>query len=172
MLLTRNALQALVTAGLAVNKNNAVQVDVSSICLRLDNQFTVYDPYEGEPFIPPKAMPSTMKTIAQNDFFILPPGGSVLACTEEYIAMPNDKFGLVQTKGSIARGFISVHMSDGQVDPGYKGKVTLEIVNMSSFYYKLVPGMPIASLFIINADESVEPYDGRYQSSSGPTAMK
>ncbi|WP_428981187.1 dCTP deaminase domain-containing protein [Marinomonas rhodophyticola] len=40
--------------------------------------------------------------------------------------MPNNKFGLVQTKGSIARGFISVHMSDGQVDPGYKGKVTLE----------------------------------------------
>ncbi|WP_421848431.1 dCTP deaminase [Marinomonas sp.] len=172
MLLTKNALQVLVDTGLAVNKNNVVQVDVSSVGLRLDNQFTVYDPYEGEPFTPPKAMPSTTKTISPDDFFVLPPNGCVLACTQEYVTMPRDKFGLIQTKGSIARGFISVHMSDGQIDPGYKGKVTLELVNMSPFYYKLVPGMPIASLFVINTDENVEPYDGRYQSSSGPTAMK
>ena len=172
MLLTKKNLKKLVDLKHITNKSGAVDVDVSSIGLKLDNQFTTYEPYEGEPFTPPKNMPHVTKTLGEDESFILAPGQAVLACTQEFVKMPNDKFGLIQTKGSIARGFLSVHMSDGQIDPGYAGKVTLELVNMSNFYYKLVPGMPIASLFVFQTDEEVDSYDGRYQSSSMPTAMR
>jgi len=42
---------------------------------------------------------------------------------------------------------------------------------MSEFYYKLVPGMPIASLFLFETDTDVSSYAGRYQNSMHPTAM-
>lgn len=172
MIITKLGLQELVTKGYVKNRNRDVVVDVASLCLHLDNMFTTYDPYNGESFIPPRTMPSTTKSIAPEDFYTLTPGGTVLACTEEEVEIPNDKFGFVQTKGSIARGFISVHMSDGQVDPGYKGRITLEIFNASQFYYKLVPGMPIASLFFMQTDSPVEQYNGRYQGSGSPTTMR
>lgn len=172
MIITKLGLQELVNNKHIQNRNRDVVIDVASICLHLDNMFTTYDPYNGEPFIPPRTMPSTTKSIAPEDFYILPPGGIVLACTEEEVEIPTDKFGFVQTKGSIARGFISVHMSDGQVDPGYKGKITLELFNASHFYYKLAPGMQIASLFFIKTDVAVEPYNGRYQGAGAPTTMK
>lgn len=172
MIITKSGLQKLVSEGHIQNRNQNVIVDVASICLHLDNQFTTYDPYNGEPFTPPKTMQSTTRSITPEEFYTLPPGGTVLACTEEEVNIPRDKFGFVQTKGSIARGFISVHMSDGQVDPGYKGKITLELFNASSFYYKLSPGMQIASLFFIQTDTSVDPYNGRYQGSGTPTTMK
>lgn len=172
MIVTKPNLQELVNAGCVQNRNRDVVVDVASICLHLDNMFTSYDPYNGEPFIPPRTMPATTRSIAPEDFYTLPPGGIVLACTEEEVDIPKDAFGFVQTKGSIARGFISVHMSDGQVDPGYKGKITLELFNASPFYYKLAPGMQIASLFFMKTDAPVEPYNGRYQGAGAPTAMK
>ncbi len=172
MIITKLGLQDLVKSGRIQNRNRDVVIDVASICLHLDNVFTTYDPYNGGPFTPPRTMPSTTRSIAHEDFYILPPNGIVLACTEEEVDIPTDKFGFVQTKGSIARGFISVHMSDGQVDPGYKGKITLELFNASTFYYKLAPGMQIASLFFMKTDVPVESYNGRYQGAGAPTTMK
>lgn len=172
MILTYNALHELVSQNVVENRNREIVVDTSSICLHLDNQFTEYEPYEGSPITPPHDLPVITRTIAKNDSFILPPGGVVLACSEESVTIPNDKFGLVQTKGSIARGFLTVHMCDGQIDPGYIGKITLELFNASKFYYKLSPGMPIASLFFLQTDTDVKPYNGRYQKASTPTSMK
>lgn len=169
MVITRNKLNTIVSQGLIRNKYQQVKVDTTSVCLHLDNQFTYYDPYAGEPFTPPKTMPTTTRTI--DDFIILPPNGKVLACSQEEVSMPHSMMGFVQTKGSIARGFLFAHICDGQIDPGYKGKITLELLNSSDFYYKLVPGMPIASLFFFNTDESIDDYDGRYQNSMNPTAM-
>lgn len=98
--------------------------------------------------------------------------GKVLVCSEEILNMPLDIMGFVQTKGSLARGFLTVHMCDGQIDPGYRGKITLELFNFSDFYYKLVPGMAIAQLFLIELASSViEGYNGRYQNSDTPTSM-
>lgn len=172
MIITQRRLRELVMAGHVRNRNREVVVDASSICIHLDNVFTQYEPYDGEPFTPPREMPATSRTIGKDDHIVLPPGGRLLACSEEEVRVPNDKFGLVQTKGSIARGFLFVHVGDGQVDPGYRGKITLELFNASGFYYKLVPGMPIGSLFVFQTDEPVDAYDGRYQNAGAPTVMR
>lgn len=172
MIITQRGLRQLVDTRAIQNRNRPVVVDAASICVHLDNMFTHYDPYGGEPFTPPRAMPATTRTIGQEDHVVLPPNGKLLACSEEEVVVPNDKLGLIQTKGSIARGFLFVHVGDGQVDPGYRGKITLELFNVSSFYYKLVPGMPIASLFFLQTDEAVDAYNGRYQNSGTPTVMR
>ncbi|MDO6514478.1 dCTP deaminase [Neptuniibacter sp. 2_MG-2023] len=171
MVITRNRLTQLVQENAIKNKSQKVKIDTTSICLHLDNQFTYYEPYDGEPFVPPKTMPTTTRSISLDDHIILPPGGKVLACSQEEVQMPHDLMGFVQTKGSIARGFLFAHICDGQIDPGYTGKITLELLNTSDFYYKLIPGMAIASLFFLQADEEINDYDGRYQNSMSPTAM-
>ena len=172
MIITRNGLTALVEQKAVQNRNRTIVIDTASICLHLDNTFTQYDPYDGEPFTPPRVMPSTTKSISPEGQYILPPGASILACSEEEVQMPTNRFGLVQTKGSIARGFLFAHVGDGQVDPGYRGKITLELFNASAFYYKLIPGMPIASLFLLATDEPTDAYNGRYQGAGAPTVMR
>lgn len=172
MVLTKKKLDEIVAAGCVQNREKDVVIDTVSICLHLDNQFTEYAPYGGRAFTPPKTMETITKTIPHGESYILPPNGKVLACSQEQVEMPNDLMGFIQTKGSIARGFLFAHMCDGQIDPGYKGKVTLELLNMSDFYYKLTPGMAVASLFFLNLDAEIIHYNGRYQNSGNPTAMK
>ncbi len=87
--------------------------------------------------------------------------------------MPLDVMGFIQTKGSLARGFVMAHLCDGQIDPGYHGKITLELVNLGPVAYRLSPGMPIAQLFFMKLTSPVESgYQGRYQGATGPTSMK
>jgi dCTP deaminase len=52
MVVTRNNLLKLVEDKRIHNRTQPVVVDTTSICLHLDNQFTSYDPYDGELFTP------------------------------------------------------------------------------------------------------------------------
>jgi dCTP deaminase len=173
MILSRPQLEEVVSQGLITASVKPVCVDLVSIGLHLDNQFVEYAEHPIEPFVPPKQLLTKAKNVAPDGAHVLVPQGKVLACSQEHIRMPNNLMGLIQTKGSLARGFLMVHMCDGQIDPGYEGKITFEIVNLSDFYYRLEPGMPIAQLFLVRLSAPVEStYDGRYQGSGTPTAMK
>jgi deoxycytidine triphosphate deaminase len=84
--------------------------------------------------------------------------------------MPNGFFGLIQTKGTLARLFVSATCNDGQVEPGYKGKLTLELMNFSNYQVDLPIGCEVAQLFIFQCSgETVNPYAGKYQAATGPT---
>ena len=51
--------------------------------------------------------------------------------------------------------------------------VTLELVNLSPFDYRLKSGMPIAQLFLYKLTTPLtKGYDGLYQKASGPTSMR
>jgi dCTP deaminase len=101
---------------------------------------------------------------------VLEPGESVLACTYEIVEVPLHVMGFIQTKGSVARSFLG-QLTDGQVDPGYHGKITLELVNFGPLRLALRPMMPIANLYILSLSEPVESYNGRYQDSYAPSPM-
>jgi len=101
---------------------------------------------------------------------VLKPGQNVLACSQHPYSMPPGYFGLVQTKGSLARLFVAVTANDGQVEPGYNGKITLEMTNFAKFPVILSPEDEIAQLFIFRCSSDVsKPYSGRYQHASKPT---
>jgi len=101
---------------------------------------------------------------------VLPGKSCLLGCSREVISMPLGYFGLLQTKGSLARLFVLINCCDGQVDAGYSGKITFEIINMANFDVRLLPNQRVAQLFIFKTSTRlVEPYKGRYQGAQEPT---
>lgn len=101
---------------------------------------------------------------------VLDPGKSALACSMDEYRMPRGYFGLLQTKGSLGRLFVSATANDGQVEPGYCGKLTLELTNHASFSVALRPGAVVAQMFVFRcSSEATNPYAGRYQGAQEPT---
>lgn len=87
--------------------------------------------------------------------------------------MPAGYFGLLQTKGSLARLFVSLTCTDGQVEPGYKGKITFEVCNHSLFNINIKPKQKVGQLFIFKTStKDVKLYNGKYQDAQGPTFQK
>lgn len=105
---------------------------------------------------------------------ILAPGEAVLGCSSDIIKMPVGYMGLLQAKGSLARLFVSVHCSDSQVEPGFEGKVTFELVNHSPFDIALGFRAKVAQLFIFKCStaNTEDAYKGRYQNADKPTVAR
>jgi len=59
------------------------------------------------------------------------PGEFVLANTKEWVEIPNDIAGEVAGRSTMARMGLEVHLTAGWIDAGFKGNITLEIVNNS-----------------------------------------
>ena len=137
MILSNPDLRRLISDNVITRRDGgAPVVDIVSIGLHLGDKFLRYKKCSA--LIP---LPSALETelvLPNSDGVIpFPPGCCLLATTEEVIAMPLDLMGFIQTKGTIARGFVTVHLCDGQIDPGYKGSITLELVNLSDTHYTL-----------------------------------
>jgi dCTP deaminase len=173
MIFAESDLLRLVQAGLASRPDNSpVTVDPVSVGLHLSDQFLRYKNFSG-PVPLPSPLGTEQITPDVRGSIEFPPHACILACSLERIRMPLDCMGFIQTKGTIARGFVTVHLCDGQIDPGFDGCVTLELVNLSNIRYTLTPGSPIAQLFIHQLTEPTRrSYSGRYQFSYGPTAMR
>jgi dUTPase len=60
--------------------------------------------------------------------------------------LPDDIVARVEGKSTIARAGVAVHVTAGYIDPGFRGTITLELVNQSAHMVSLRPGMPIAQL--------------------------
>ena len=85
-----------------------------------------------------------------------------LASSREYFSMPDDVVGIVHDKSSHARRGVSVFNT--VIDPGWRGYLTLEMVNHSEVTVRLSAGDPIAQVILHSLDEPTEkPYEGKYQ---------
>lgn len=105
-----------------------------------------------------------------NHEIIIKPNECILACSSDEINMPLGYLGFVQTKGTLARLFVSAHCSDSQIEPGFSGKITLELTNHSPFSISLPVGVNIAQIYILRCStNNSKPYNGKYKSSDLPT---
>lgn len=89
------------------------------------------------------------------------PGDAILAVTREYIKMPNGVCGQIFTKSTLGRMFIN-HMMAGFVDPGFHGRLTLELVNDGKHSILIPVGARIVQIILSKVDGDYT-YDGRYQ---------
>lgn len=97
---------------------------------------------------------------------LLKPGEFVLGATQEFIHVPDNLTAMLAGKSTFARWGIRVHITAGWIDPGYRGKVTLEIVNDSSNIIQLHPGMLIGQLVFLEMKKKPDQvYSGKYQDS-------
>jgi dCTP deaminase len=152
----------------------AASFDQTSLTLTLDN--VIFVPKTSErPFSYPFDNAEDFferRTLARTGTVLLTPMAAVLACSSESINMPAGYFGLLQTKGSLARLLVSAHASDGQVDPGYSGKITFELLSHAPFSVSLEVGSSIAQLFVFKCSSESAIYAGRYQGAMEPTLFK
>ena len=92
---------------------------------------------------------------------ILYPGDFKLASTVEYFTMPNDVLGSVHDKSTLARRGISVFNTI--IECGWKGFLTIELVNKGEEIVYLKEGSPVAQVILHLVQGEVVPYEGRYQ---------
>src|SRR6266478_2012508 len=84
-------------------------------------------------------------TVAEGEAFIVQPGEFALAVTEETLELDDDVLGRLEGRSSLGRIGIIVHGTAGLFDPGWIGKATLELSNLSRMAVALYPGMRICS---------------------------
>lgn len=126
------------------------QVQPASLDVRLGHEFrffslsrVVIDSRDQETIN--KAMSRTL--VATDGAAVkLEPGEFLLATTLERIKMPNDLVARVEGRSSIGRLGVCVHVTAGFIDPGFEGRITLEISNMNRHPVILYVGQRIAQL--------------------------
>lgn len=84
------------------------------------------------------------KTVAET--YLLRPHELVLCSTVEYVEIPHDLQGSIHGKSSLGRLGLLVHITAGFIDPGFKGKITLEMYNLNNRSIFLRAGNPICQL--------------------------
>ncbi len=161
--------------------NPEIQIQPSSVDLRLGNEFKVFRHME-KAFIDPfsddvEKYTETIK-IKDNEQFILHPREFVLACTLEHIELPNDLVARVEGRSSLGRLALLIHATAGYVDPGFKGQLTLELSNVGKMPIALRPGMRICQIsFEKLLSPAEKPYghpdrDSKYQDQKGATSSR
>jgi len=103
---------------------------------------------------------------------VIPPHSFLLATTEEYIELPNNLTAFVEGRSSIGRMGLFIQNA-GWVDPGFSGKITLELFNANRLPIKLKAGRRICQLVIAEMDKAAEfPYQGKYQGQNTAVGSK
>lgn len=111
----------------------------------------------------------------KDETFYMPPGAFVLAHTAEFVRIPSNLECVFQLKSSRGREGYE-HALAGYIDPGFHGRVTLELSNLRRFKeLPLRTGMRIGQLRFSKLDEiPMRSYSvtGRYHGAEGVEESK
>lgn len=105
------------------------------------------------------------------------PGQFILGCTDEWIELGDDVVGKIEGKSSIGRKGVVIELA-GYVDPGWKGRLTLELYNASDQVYVLHAGQKICQIrFMSMTTPVLREYghpnlNSHYQMSAGTEGAK
>ena len=100
------------------------------------------------------------------DTITIPPHTFLLATTQEYVKLPDNLTAFVEGRSSIGRIGLFIQNA-GWVDPGFEGRITLELYNASSLPIKLQAGKRMCQLVFCKMDHKADrPYKGKYQGQS------
>ena len=181
MLLSDRDSLAEVDAGqIALNPWDPAMLQPSSVDVRLDKYFRVFENHRYPHIDPAEEQPELTRLIEVGDgeAFVLHPGEFVLGSTWEQVSLPATVAARLEGKSSLGRLGLLTHSTAGFIDPGFSGHVTLELSNMATLPVKLWPGMKIGQLcFFRLSSEAEHPYGSqkygsRYQGQRGPTPSR
>jgi dCTP deaminase len=116
-----------------------------------------------------RPMTRRISSTTGNPFWLLGPDDFVIASTEEVVNVPDDIVCVVDGCSTLGRLGVLVHITAGFIDPGFRGRVTLEIKNVSPHTIRLRPHMRIGQfVFYQGTRPALNPYRGRYQGQDKP----
>lgn len=95
-----------------------------SLDLRLGNEFGIYHKTNTLDALRPRD-PERF-TVAEH--VILEPGRPLIAVTHEHVSLSNQYLARLEGRSSLARLFVGVHQTAGIIEPGFYGKIVLELV--------------------------------------------
>src|SRR5918911_674475 len=152
-----------------------------SVDFRLGAEFSVFE-HSRFPYIDVRdknAIQDLMRTVhvKEGEPFVLQPREFALAITQESLELDDDVLGRLEGRSSLGRIGIIVHGTAGLFDPGWTGKATLELSNLSRMPVALYPGMRICSFtFEQLSSPSSMPYGkkagNKYSGQSRPVASR
>ena len=144
----RDIAAALQTGQIKIEPYDRADLQPSSVDLHLDRTFRVFR-NNRYPFIDVRvAQPdlTDLLSVDDNEAFILHPGEFVLGQTVEWVELPDDLVARLEGKSSLGRLGLLIHSTAGYVDPGWKGKLTLELSNVAKLPIALYFGMKIGQI--------------------------
>ena len=158
-----------------------VQLGSCSIDLKLGMSFRIFE-HSRFSFIDPydknlsKKITKLIK-VKKGQPFILHPNDFVLATTVESFELPNDLLARLEGRSSLGRLGIVVHSTASIFEPGWRGKVVMELGNLGRMPVALYPGMRICALTFETLSSEVEvPYyqkkSAKYVGQDSPEASK
>ena len=181
MLLSDRDIKAeLDTERVRIDPYDPGMIQPSSIDVRLDKFFRLFDNHKYPVIDPAKDQPELTRLVEVDpeDGFVLHPGEFVLGSTLETVSLPDDLAARVEGKSSLGRLGLLTHATAGFVDPGFSGHVTLELSNVATLPIILWPGMKIGQLCFFRLSSPAEnpygsaKYGSHYQGQRGPTASR
>jgi deoxycytidine triphosphate deaminase len=109
--------------------------------------------------------------IAFEGEFVLHPDQLALASSLEYMCLPRDLAASVVTRSTFGRAGL-LGATAVFVHPGFRGCLTLELLNLGEVPIVLQPGMRVAQLVFLTRGGSDEPRAGKYCMATEPEFPK
>lgn len=162
MVLSDRSIRLELSAGrIIVDPLDPDDIQPSSIDLRLGMDFQVFRNSRYPYIDPAREQPGLMERVLASieEPFVLHPGEFALGTTVERIGLPDDLVGRLEGKSSLGRLGLLIHSTAGYVDPGWDGRLTLELSNVANLPILLVPGMKIGQISFAQMTTGVDrPY--------------
>ena len=150
MVLSDHSIRHQIAKGrIVVDPIDLDDVQPASIDLHLDSRFLVFS-NSRQPYIDVRHALDDLTEPVEIDAetpFMLHPGEFVLGSTLEHIELPDDLVARLEGKSSLGRIGLLIHSTAGFVDPGWSGRLTLELSNVARLPIALYYGMKIGQNF-------------------------
>ena len=155
-------------------------IQPASVDLRLDRSILVFR-NNRVPYIDLRSTNERLTeevVIGDDDPFMLHPGEFVLGSTLERVEVPADLVARLEGKSSLGRVGLLIHSTAGYVDPGWKGRLTLELSNVSNLPITLYHRMKIGQVSFLRLSAPAERLYGsaelgsKYQGQRDPTPSR
>lgn len=98
--------------------------------------------------------------LKKGEFYTLKPGKTIFSSIYENFTIPNDCAGKISGRSSFSRLGIMVHLTGDFINPGYRGHMPLQIVNLSSNAIKIFPYIPICQMQLVKLSGVPERFYG------------
>ena len=181
MILSDRSIRAAVADGqirLEPFEPNSIQP--SSVDVRLSDKFVIFDNHTWTTIDVKREQRGLTRVVecGHDGSFILHPNEFVLAATVERLELGDDLVARLEGKSSLGRLGLQVHSTAGFVDAGWKGHLTLELVNVANLPIILYAGMKVAQLSFVKMTTPAEnPYgspgaQSKYQDQDGPVPSR
>jgi dCTP deaminase len=176
----RDILEALHSGDIAIDPFDRPLLQPASVDIRVGSRFLIFSNHRYTSIDPREKQEelTELVEVPDGECFVLHPGEFVLGSTLERIALGAAHVARLEGKSSLGRLGLLCHATAGWIDPGFKGRVTLELSNVAQLPIKIHPSMPIGQLSFARLSSPAErPYGSpecgsRYQGQDDPTPSR